>query len=168
MSSSNNIVRLELTEEQARDVHDILDHADRLDGPEWERSGELCTIVAEAIDGNRGSAFTWYQEFTEETAVYPDDHIVGPSGTDVDTGLLYTALGLNGEAGEVAEKIKKDIRGDDEEPLDIGDELGDVLWYLARLCDELDYDFDSVARRNASKLTDRKERDVLKGSGDER
>lgn len=101
--------------------------------------------------------FNHYQEQTQKTAVYPEEN-----------ALEYLALGLNGEAGEVAEKIKKVIRGDREIDQELVDELGDVLWYLARLLDEIGEDFDDVANRNLSKLLDRKDRDVLKGSGDDR
>ncbi len=99
--------------------------------------------------------FDQYQQFTESTAIYPEEH-----------GVTYCALGLNGESGEVAEKVKKAIR--DDADLDAEKELGDVLWYLARLCDELGYSLQDVAEMNVDKLTDRKERDVLHGSGDER
>lgn len=102
--------------------------------------------------------FGHYQDQTEKTAVYPPDR-----------GLSYTALGLNGEAGEVAEKVKKYLREDDPEYLaELEDELGDVLWYLARVCDELGLDLQDVAGRNVDKLLDRQERDVLTGSGDDR
>lgn len=176
-----DIVRVELPEEKARDLVDILEWADRESpsDPSWATAGELATEIGHAIDGNRGTAMEWYQDVTEETAVYPDAHLVGadhdvpdsaaPKPVDIDTGLLYCVLGLNGEAGEVAEKVKKDLRGDKpDEPLDIGDELGDVLWYLVRTCDELGYSLDAIARRNVRKLTDRKERGVIKGSGDDR
>jgi NTP pyrophosphatase (non-canonical NTP hydrolase) len=108
--------------------------------------------------------FDDYQNATEETAIYPSevpDH--------VDTGLLYVTLGLQGEAGEVAEKVKKAIRDDNPEKLDEArDELGDVLWYLTRLCEELDVSLADVAAGNVEKLLDRKDRDVLHGSGDSR
>jgi len=108
-------------------------------------------------------SFDKYQEKTQETAIYPEDQ-----------ALEYLALGLNGEAGEVAEKIKKYIRGDNtkletgagEEQL--ARELGDVLWYLTRLVDELDADMGDVAETNLDKLFDRKDRDKIQGSGDNR
>ncbi len=101
--------------------------------------------------------FDDYQDKTEETAVYPEENAVE-----------YLALGLNGEAGEVAEKIKKSIRDDKELGDEMKDELGDILWYLAQLSDELGYDLSEVAGRNIEKLFDRKERDKLHGSGDDR
>jgi NTP pyrophosphatase (non-canonical NTP hydrolase) len=174
--TGDDIVRLELTETQAKDMLFILDYAaGELPDPEdMEPADDLAEIVSHAIEGRRGSSLEWYQDVTEETAIYPDAHLVGMDdesmkSANVDTGLLYCVLGLNGEAGEVAERVKKDIRGDDpDEPLDIGDEIGDVLWYLVRVCDEMGYSFDAVARRNVRKLTDRKDRGVLKGSGDDR
>jgi len=101
--------------------------------------------------------FDDYQEKTAETAIYPEDQ-----------ALEYLALGLNGESGEVAEKIKKHIRDGKELDEDFAKELGDVLWYLARLIDELDADFSEVADANLDKLFDRKDRDKLQGSGDNR
>jgi NTP pyrophosphatase (non-canonical NTP hydrolase) len=101
--------------------------------------------------------FSGYQDKTEETAVYPEENAV-----------KYLALGLNGEAGEVAEKIKKSIRDDKELGQELEDELGDVLWYLARLADELGADLSNIAEGNLDKLLDRKERDRISGSGDNR
>jgi NTP pyrophosphatase (non-canonical NTP hydrolase) len=108
--------------------------------------------------------FDTYQDATEQTAIYPDE-----MPDSVDAGVVYTALGLVGEAGEVAEKVKKAVREDDPQYLaDAEDELGDVLWYWARLCEELDADADDIAEGNLSKLLDRKQRDVLTGEGDDR
>ena len=112
-----------------------------------------------SIDVQQGVwTFNQYQQKTEETAIYPEDE-----------ALQYLALGLNGEAGEVAEKVKKWRRdGDDQYIEDVERELGDVLWYLARLADELDVDLRDVANDNLDKLLDRKERDTLTGEGDRR
>jgi len=101
--------------------------------------------------------FDDYQDKTEETAIYPEDK-----------ALEYLVLGLNGEAGEVAEKLKKQIRDGKELDEDFAKELGDCVWYLARLIDELGADFSEVAEANLDKLFDRKERDKLSGSGDNR
>lgn len=109
--------------------------------------------------------FDEYQNKTEETAIYPD----GERIEGVPVSVLYTSLGLAGESGEIAEKIKKAIREDEENYLDqVEDELGDVLWYLARLADELDVDLSEVAEGNLDKLFDRQERDKLTGQGDNR
>lgn len=119
--------------------------------------------------------FDTYQEATEQTAIYPQSPLVIErdgeplSPTTTDTGVLYTALGLTGEAGECGEKVKKHLREGDEEYLDdLEDELGDVLWYLARLAAELDVSLDDIAERNLDKLLDRQERDALEGEGDDR
>ena len=87
--------------------------------------------------------------------------------------IPYVTLGLMGEAGEVAEKIKKVIRDDngiisETKKQDLGKEIGDVLWYVAALCDELGLDFNQVALDNIAKLQGRKERGTLQGSGDNR
>lgn len=104
--------------------------------------------------------FDDYQELTEATDISKKH------------GLPYYALGINGEAGEVAEKIKKIMRGDKE--LDevckkeIALELGATLWYLTRMAVYLGYSLENIARRNIVKLFSRKERNVIKGDGDER
>ena len=103
-----------------------------------------------------------YQQWTISTAIYPG------AGTGNDAELSYLGLGLNGEAGEVADKIKKHLR---DGKLDIGGivyELGDVCWYIARLAESLGYSLEDVLEINHSKLESRKTRDVLTGSGDER
>lgn len=101
--------------------------------------------------------FDDYQGETRKTAVYPEENAVE-----------YLALGLNGEAGEVAEKIKKSIRDDKELGEELQQEIGDCLWYMARLLDELGYDFSDTAEANLDKLLDRKQRDKISGSGDNR
>jgi NTP pyrophosphatase (non-canonical NTP hydrolase) len=88
-------------------------------------------------------------------------------------GLYYTALGLVGEAGEIANKVKKIMRdnnGNLEElaKADIFDELGDVLWYCASLADELGVNLEDVAKLNLIKLEDRMNRGKIQGSGDKR
>jgi NTP pyrophosphatase (non-canonical NTP hydrolase) len=104
-----------------------------------------------------------YQASAKTTAVY----------TSADQQLVCTVLGLNGEAGEVAEKIKKVIRdknsviGDDDRR-EIQKELGDVLWYLAVLADTLGLDLESVASLNLEKLKSRYQRGAIHGQGDNR
>jgi NTP pyrophosphatase (non-canonical NTP hydrolase) len=79
----------------------------------------------------------------------------------------YPALGLAGEAGEVAEKIKKFYR--DDASLDaVVKELGDVLWYMAAIARNLNISLDDVARLNLEKITSRKERGKIHGEGDDR
>jgi NTP pyrophosphatase (non-canonical NTP hydrolase) len=87
--------------------------------------------------------------------------------------LAYPALGLAGEAGEVAEHAKKAIRDDagvvtEERRRAMAKELGDVLWYVSQLASELGLELDEIARANLEKLLSRQHRGVLSGSGDER
>src|ERR1700691_620920 len=103
-----------------------------------------------------------YQALSRRTAEYPRD-----------AWLAYPALGLAGEAGEVAEHAKKAIRDDggqvtDERRAAMAKELGDVLWYVAQLASELKLDLDEIAQTNLDKLLSRQRRGVLSGSGDER
>lgn len=101
-----------------------------------------------------------YQEKAIETAIYPKKMAV-----------IYPALGLAGEAGEVADKVKKIIRDGnttDEFKLNIAAEIGDVLWYCAVLANDLGFDLTQIAESNLNKLSDRQQRGVLKGSGDKR
>lgn len=85
----------------------------------------------------------------------------------------YCGLGLNEEAGEMAGKVKRSIREDDEElrperVMEIAYELGDTLWYLAIAADTIGVSLSEIAKMNIEKLTDRKERGVIKGEGDNR
>jgi Predicted pyrophosphatase len=85
----------------------------------------------------------------------------------------YPTLGLCGEAGEVADKVKKVLRDgegrfDDAVRDDLRLELGDVLWYVAQLATELDLDLADVAAANLEKLASRAARNVIGGSGDRR
>jgi NTP pyrophosphatase (non-canonical NTP hydrolase) len=111
--------------------------------------------------------FEQYQIATSETAIYPGA-LEGNSDA-----LAYVALGLTGEAGEIANKVKKILRDKggmitSEDRTDLSKELGDVLWYLARLADEIGYPLEAIAQNNVDKLRSRQERGVLSGSGDNR
>ncbi len=104
--------------------------------------------------------FKEYQLKALETAIYKHT-------------LIYPALKIAGEAGEVAEKIGKSLR--DNIPWDspefkksIALELGDVLWYVAAICRDLEINMDTVAQMNLDKLSDRQRRGVLTGNGDTR
>lgn len=110
--------------------------------------------------------FREYQEAAASTAIYPG------AGTQSWPAISYLGLGL-GETGEVQGKLKKIIRDDngvitDERREALRGELGDVLWYLANLCSELDLGLEDVAEDNLEKLAGRKARGVLTGSGDNR
>ena len=93
---------------------------------------------------------TEYQRRAAETAIFPDNK-----------ALEYLTLGLAGEAGEIANKAKKLIRdGADREDYHaklnaIGHEIGDVMWYLIQLCDEVGYSLDEAKVDNIDKLSKR-------------
>ena len=111
-----------------------------------------------------------YQEEALKTAIYPEDK-----------KIIYPTLGLTGEAGEVADKVKKVIRDtvivrdstgaiilpdDKKEPL--AKEIGDVLWYWATLAHDIGYTLEDIAQMNVDKLASRQRRNKIGGSGDER
>ena len=104
-----------------------------------------------------------YQSAALQTAVYPNQG----------SNFAYPALGLAGEAGEVADKLKKVIRYNDGVLTDqvrdaVAKEIGDVLWYVSVLAHEMDYDLNTIAKINIDKLASRQQRGVLSGSGDNR
>ena len=107
--------------------------------------------------------FDEYQNLASSTAIYPKKY-----------ETIYPALGLCGEAGEVAEKVKKSIR----DGLDFYEkkrfkesltkELGDVLWYISALANDLEISLNDIAEQNIEKLASRKKRNMIGGSGDDR
>lgn len=113
-----------------------------------------------------------YQQQALQTAIYPNQG----------NNFLYPTLGLVGEAGEVAEKVKKLIRDSQMLPHMVGNsqllepsvreelakELSDVCWYVAVLANELGYTLAEIQEMNIAKLRSRQERGVLGGSGDNR
>jgi NTP pyrophosphatase (non-canonical NTP hydrolase) len=104
-----------------------------------------------------------YQERSRRTATYPG----------AGENIVYPTLGLAGEAGEVAEKVKKLLRDDggvmsDERRQALAGELGDVLWYVAQVATEAGLDLEEIAQANLDKLLSRQRRGVLSGSGDSR
>ena len=107
--------------------------------------------------------FDSYQIEARKTAIYPNKN----------NNFIYPTLGLVGEAGEVAEKIKKIIRDkngvlNNETKIALKKELGDVLWYISNLCDELNFSLDDVAITNIQKLNLRATKGKISGSGDDR
>ena len=104
-----------------------------------------------------------YQIAACETAIFPKEK-----------ATEYLTLGLTGEAGEIANKVKKFIRdgaAQDEylaKRIEIGYEIGDVLWYCAVLAKEMEMDLGHIMENNLQKLADRKKRGMLSGSGDNR
>jgi len=107
--------------------------------------------------------FKTYQKKARVTAQYPN----------LGSNFIYPTLGLVGEAGEVAEKVKKVIRDrngifDEVSKSSIKKEIGDVLWYLSNLSTEFGFDFEEVAMQNLEKLKLRAKNGTISGSGDER
>lgn len=106
--------------------------------------------------------FNEYQDAATKTAIYGAGNLI-----------VYPALGLSNEAGEVLGKIKKVLRDKDgvfteETNKAIGDEIGDTLWYMAALARDLGLSMEDIASNNIKKLLDRQQRGVISGSGDNR
>lgn len=104
-----------------------------------------------------------YQTLSRRTALYKDKG----------NNFIYPTLGLAGETGEVAEKVKKILRDkngvvDEQTKESLKKELGDVLWYLAQLATEFGISLDDIADANLKKLMNRMERGKLGGDGDNR
>jgi NTP pyrophosphatase (non-canonical NTP hydrolase) len=107
--------------------------------------------------------FNKYQKLARKTAIYPH----------MGENLTYPTLGLCGETGEVAEKVKKFFRDSEakmthEIKESLVREMGDVLWYLSAMATELNVDLSEIAKVNVKKLKDRYEKGKLHGSGDNR
>ena len=107
--------------------------------------------------------FKDYQTQARSTAIYPN----------IGNNFIYPTLGLCGESGEVAEKVKKIMRDDggvvsEEKRELLKKEIGDCLWYCANLAAEFKLNLNDIAEENIKKLKDRQARNVLKGSGDNR
>jgi NTP pyrophosphatase (non-canonical NTP hydrolase) len=111
-------------------------------------------------DSNTTMDFNQYQKQAKQYAIYKDE-------------VIYPALGLASEAGEVCGKIKKILRDKNgvyntEEKEVVAAEIGDVLWYLSALASDLHLDLNSIAQSNLDKLADRQSRNKISGSGDNR
>ena len=123
-----------------------------LEAKQWMKERQLSSITA-----------SLYQEKACETAIFPKKQ-----------AMEYLTLGLTGESGEIANKVKKFIRdGASKEEylakrIEIGYEIGDVMWYCAVLAEELDMNLGHIMEKNLEKLADRKKRGKLSGSGDNR
>ena len=105
-----------------------------------------------------------YQKQALVTALWSGDHM---------KDLAHWVLGVTGEAGEVAEKVKKIIRDfdgelSDEAKKELAKEIGDVLWYLAVLAEHLGYSLEDIGKGNIAKLRDLQARNKIQGSGDNR
>ena len=103
-----------------------------------------------------------YQQVAKTTAIYPREQ-----------AIIYPTLGLTGEAGEVANKVKKIIRdgsnkNDDRMVSEIKSEIGDCLWYIAVLADDIGCKLSDIANTNLIKLENRKKKGTIHGSGDKR
>ena len=103
-----------------------------------------------------------YQKVALTTAIYPREQ-----------AIIYPTLGLTGEAGEVANKVKKIIRDgsnfkDEKLVSEIKAEIGDCLWYIAVLASDFDIKLSDIANTNLIKLENRKENNTIRGSGDKR
>ena len=123
-----------------------------LEAKQWMKERQLSTITAAD-----------YQSRACETAIFPKQQ-----------AMEYLTLGLTGEAGEIANKVKKFIRdgaAKDEylaKRIEIGYEIGDVLWYCAVLAEELEMNLGHIMEKNLEKLADRHKRGKISGSGDNR
>lgn len=127
----------------------------------WSRESQREDIVKRAMEDNKIMVgMSGYQSRAATTAVYPNS-----------AHVLYPALKLSGEAGEVAEAVGKFLRGDydaAEMKRRVEKELGDVLWYCAALARDLGIDLGGVAIGNLDKLEARAANGTIKGDGDDR
>ena len=120
---------------------------------------EFGTQTSENHKYKRISDLDMYQKVAKTTAIYPREQ-----------AIIYPSLGLTGEAGEVANKVKKIIRdGTNQNTIqEISNEIGDVLWYVALLADDIGCKLSDIANDNLIKLENRKKKGTLHGSGDGR
>lgn len=133
--------------------------------PNESNAPKNLSVVNRLAAGYQPLSFEEYQDAAHSTAVFP--HQI----PDRLAGVVYCALGLAGEAGEIANKVKKLLRDVDttDKRRAIAYECGDVMWYIPELLHELgEFRMEQVARENLEKLFGRKERGTLHGSGDVR
>ena len=123
---------------------------------------ELGTVTNENHKYKKISDLDMYQKVALTTAIYPREQ-----------AIIYPTLGLTGEAGEVANKVKKIIRDgsdskDEKLVSEIKSEIGDCLWYIAVLANDFNIKLSDIASTNLIKLENRKEKGTIRGSGDQR
>jgi len=123
---------------------------------------ELGTVTNENHKYKKISDLDMYQQVAKTTAIYPREQ-----------AIIYPTLGLTGEAGEVANKVKKIIRDgsdskDEKLVSEIKAEIGDCLWYIAVLANDFDIKLSDIASTNLEKLANRKKNNTIHGSGDTR
>ena len=135
-------------------------------GREITMTGQLeLDLGAQSNESNKYkkvSDLDMYQKVAKTTAIYPREQ-----------AIIYPTLGLTGEAGEVANKVKKIIRDDGNkinESLvqEISAEIGDCLWYISVLADDIGCKLSDIANTNLIKLENRKKKGTIHGSGDKR
>lgn len=126
------------------------------------------------------SDFNKYQKEASALAIYPHTNVVHPYKGNISADYIYPVMGLCGEVGELANKVKKflrdnlgQIKGDDGEVLPefkeiVMGELSGTLWYVNEVATSFNIKLGDVAEYNIKQLNDRKERGVLNGSGDNR
>ena len=129
-------------------------------------SGQLeLELGAQSNESNKYkkvSDLDMYQQVAKQTAIYPREQ-----------AIIYPTLGLTGEAGEVANKVKKIIRDDGNKineglVQEISAEIGDCLWYISVLADDIGIKLSDIANANLIKLANRKKKGTIHGSGDDR
>jgi NTP pyrophosphatase (non-canonical NTP hydrolase) len=123
---------------------------------------ELGAQTNESNKYKRISDLDMYQKVAKSTAIYPREQ-----------AIIYPTLGLTGEAGEVANKVKKIIRdgtnkNNEDLVQEISAEIGDCLWYISVLADDIGCKLSDIANNNLIKLAKRKEKGTIHGSGDNR
>ena len=125
---------------------------------QWSKPSDLAEMSINAHQLTVPLTLDTYQQQAAKTAVYPEDEAV-----------QYLIAGLAGEVGEVASLFAKYWRGDGDFNRDhVAAELGDVLWFVAMLADDICCNLSDVAQGNLNKLADRANRGKLKGNGDDR
>lgn len=127
------------------------------------QGNNICPVSNDTLSLCSFMNFSAYQQQSRKTAIYPQRG----------KNFIYPVLGLVGEAGEIANKVKKIHRDDGgkithEKREELAGELGDILWYMAQIATEFKLSLDKVATANLTKLLSRKKRGKLRGSGDTR